>query len=223
VGSPKCALRARPLESVFAAKASPSSPTAAWGELSVMCAIVGTMDTVPRISNRRTNGCSPQNQYNSLRVFESAAGATGKSGTPSPNGNRPADGKLCATLTALARPDLKAAETRQKRGFPPTSGSRPSSTRSPGCWHSDFIQRPSQREFAAMHALPNRTRPPRLAPATFCFSAGCGTMVPQTINAIETSKYEPFLPLAFKIARVSAKKIEEILSDEADAAPVERS
>ena len=47
-------------------------------------------------------------------------------------------------------------------------------------------------------------------------------MVPQTVNAIETGKYDPSHPLAFKIARVSAKKIEEIFSDEADATPVEK-
>jgi putative transcriptional regulator len=38
----------------------------------------------------------------------------------------------------------------------------------------------------------------------------------QTVNAIETGKYDPSLPLAFKIARVFGKKIEEIFSDEAD-------
>jgi putative transcriptional regulator len=32
----------------------------------------------------------------------------------------------------------------------------------------------------------------------------------QTINAIETGKYDPSLPLAFKIASVFGKKIEEI-------------
>ena len=32
----------------------------------------------------------------------------------------------------------------------------------------------------------------------------------QTVNAIETSKYNPSLPLAFEIARVFALKIEEI-------------
>jgi putative transcriptional regulator len=38
----------------------------------------------------------------------------------------------------------------------------------------------------------------------------------QTVNTIETGKYDPSLPLAFKIARVFGKKIEEIFSDEAD-------
>ncbi len=116
-----CALRARPLESVFAVKASPSSPTAAWGELSVM------------LRDCRHNWTlSPEFPIDVLTVAvrkisttvcefsRAAADATGKSGTPSPNGNPPADGKLCATLTALARPDLNAVETRQKRGFPPT-------------------------------------------------------------------------------------------------------
>jgi putative transcriptional regulator len=34
----------------------------------------------------------------------------------------------------------------------------------------------------------------------------------QTVNAIETEKYDPSLPLAFKIARLFEKKIEEIFS-----------
>jgi len=36
----------------------------------------------------------------------------------------------------------------------------------------------------------------------------------QTINAIETGKYDPSLPLAFKIARTFKKAIEEIFSDQ---------
>jgi putative transcriptional regulator len=32
----------------------------------------------------------------------------------------------------------------------------------------------------------------------------------QTVNAIETGKYDPSLPLAFKIARLFQKPIEEI-------------
>lgn len=37
----------------------------------------------------------------------------------------------------------------------------------------------------------------------------------QTVNAIETGKYDPSLPLAFKIARVFSQRIEEIfLEDE---------
>ncbi len=34
----------------------------------------------------------------------------------------------------------------------------------------------------------------------------------QTVNAIETGKYDPSLPLAFKIARVFAMPIESIFS-----------
>jgi putative transcriptional regulator len=37
----------------------------------------------------------------------------------------------------------------------------------------------------------------------------------QTINAIETEKYEPSLTLAFKIARLFEMKIEEIFLPEA--------
>lgn len=36
----------------------------------------------------------------------------------------------------------------------------------------------------------------------------------QTMNAIETGKYDPSLPLAFKIARLFEKQIEEIFDDE---------
>jgi putative transcriptional regulator len=36
----------------------------------------------------------------------------------------------------------------------------------------------------------------------------------QSVNAIETGKYDPSLPLAFKIARVFALPIEQIFSDE---------
>ncbi len=32
----------------------------------------------------------------------------------------------------------------------------------------------------------------------------------QTVNAIETEKYDPSLPLAFKIARLFKRRIEEI-------------
>ena len=32
----------------------------------------------------------------------------------------------------------------------------------------------------------------------------------QTVNAIETGKYDPSLPLAFELARVFGKKIEEV-------------
>jgi putative transcriptional regulator len=37
----------------------------------------------------------------------------------------------------------------------------------------------------------------------------------QTINSIETCKYDPSLPLAFDIARVFAKRIDEIFFPEA--------
>jgi putative transcriptional regulator len=36
----------------------------------------------------------------------------------------------------------------------------------------------------------------------------------QTINAIETEKYDPSLPLAFKIARLFNMRIESIFLDE---------
>ena len=36
----------------------------------------------------------------------------------------------------------------------------------------------------------------------------------QTINAIETEKYDPSLPLAFKVARLFKLPIEEIFADE---------
>jgi putative transcriptional regulator len=35
----------------------------------------------------------------------------------------------------------------------------------------------------------------------------------QTVNAIETEKYDPSLPLAFKIARLFRLKIDEIFED----------
>ena len=36
----------------------------------------------------------------------------------------------------------------------------------------------------------------------------------QSVNAIETGKYDPSLPLAFKIARLFGKPIEEIFQDQ---------
>lgn len=36
----------------------------------------------------------------------------------------------------------------------------------------------------------------------------------QTVNAIETGKYDPSLPLAFKLSRLFKKPIEEIFEDE---------
>ena len=37
----------------------------------------------------------------------------------------------------------------------------------------------------------------------------------QTVNAVETGKYDPSLPLAFSIARVFEMKIEDIFDDRA--------
>lgn len=37
----------------------------------------------------------------------------------------------------------------------------------------------------------------------------------QTVNAIEAERYDPSLPLAFKLARVFGKGIEEIFEDNA--------
>lgn len=38
----------------------------------------------------------------------------------------------------------------------------------------------------------------------------------QSVNAIETGKYDPSLPLAFAIARIFGQPIEAIFSDEAE-------
>lgn len=38
----------------------------------------------------------------------------------------------------------------------------------------------------------------------------------QTVNAIETEKYDPSLPLAFKIARLFRQPIEEIFESDED-------
>jgi putative transcriptional regulator len=35
----------------------------------------------------------------------------------------------------------------------------------------------------------------------------------QSVNAIETGKYDPSLPLAFRIARLFGKRIEEVFDD----------
>lgn len=40
----------------------------------------------------------------------------------------------------------------------------------------------------------------------------------QTVNAIEVEKYDPSLPLAFKIARLFALPIEQVFSDDDDSA-----
>jgi len=39
----------------------------------------------------------------------------------------------------------------------------------------------------------------------------------QSVNAIETGKYDPSLPLAFAIARLFGKSIEEIFDDQTEA------
>lgn len=39
----------------------------------------------------------------------------------------------------------------------------------------------------------------------------------QTINALERGRYDPSLPLAFKIARLFAQRIEDIFQPEDDA------
>ena len=39
----------------------------------------------------------------------------------------------------------------------------------------------------------------------------------QTVNAIETEKYDPSLPLAFRIAEVFAGRIEDIFSPNGEA------
>ena len=36
----------------------------------------------------------------------------------------------------------------------------------------------------------------------------------QTVNAIETEKYDPILPLAFRIARLFGQRIETIFEDQ---------
>lgn len=43
----------------------------------------------------------------------------------------------------------------------------------------------------------------------------------QTVNAIETGRYDPSLPLAFKIARLFELHIEDIFSDDAAAKAAE--
>lgn len=35
----------------------------------------------------------------------------------------------------------------------------------------------------------------------------------QSVNALETGKYDPSLPLAFKIARLFGKRVDEIFDD----------
>lgn len=43
----------------------------------------------------------------------------------------------------------------------------------------------------------------------------------QTVNAIETGKFDPSLPLAFKIARLFELRIEEVFHDDAGQEPGE--
>ena len=37
----------------------------------------------------------------------------------------------------------------------------------------------------------------------------------QSVNAIETGKYDPSLPLAFRLARLFSMRIEDVFTDEA--------
>ena len=41
----------------------------------------------------------------------------------------------------------------------------------------------------------------------------------QTVNAIETGKYDPSLPLAFKIVRLFGQPIEDIFTDSNEGKP----
>ena len=45
------------------------------------------------------------------------------------------------------------------------------------------------------------------------------TVSRQTVNAIENGRYDPSLPLAFKIARAFARPIEAIFTDDTERAP----
>ena len=42
----------------------------------------------------------------------------------------------------------------------------------------------------------------------------------QTVNAIETGKYDPSLPLAFRIARLFGQSIEELFEPDEPARPI---
>ena len=44
----------------------------------------------------------------------------------------------------------------------------------------------------------------------------------QTVNAIETGRYDPSLPLAFKISRLFGKLIEDIFAPDGTGAPQTR-
>lgn len=50
--------------------------------------------------------------------------------------------------------------------------------------------------------------------------ARCLDVSRQTVNAIETGKYLPSLPLAFAIARYFERAVEEVFHDDDDAAHV---
>jgi putative transcriptional regulator len=41
----------------------------------------------------------------------------------------------------------------------------------------------------------------------------------QTVNALETGKYDPSLPLAFKIAKIFGLTIEQIFLEESEVSP----
>ena len=41
----------------------------------------------------------------------------------------------------------------------------------------------------------------------------------QTVNALETGKYDPSLPLAFRIARLFGVRIEDVFSPEEEGVP----
>jgi hypothetical protein len=57
---------------------------------------MGTVaDTSPLFSNRRASAPSPQNHYNSSRVFDTYDGATDKSHSSFATGRQPAAEKLC--------------------------------------------------------------------------------------------------------------------------------
>ncbi len=44
----------------------------------------------------------------------------------------------------------------------------------------------------------------------------------QTVNALETGKYDPSLPLAYKIARLFDRQVEDIFLDDASDAPAQQ-
>ena len=41
----------------------------------------------------------------------------------------------------------------------------------------------------------------------------------QSVNAVETGKFDPSLPLAFRLARMFGKPIEQIVTDVSDDSP----